>query len=250
MIQRQRAHAKGRPQDQQKGPMRELRLVWHLVGMRQPASTKTTVPQHGHVAACQHVNMTTCERALQSSCQAAPASPVKSLVTTFSVLSLSCSSSFFYCLLVVLLKVFIGRGCQPISSRAPPFVVLSFSCPLFLFSSCSPASVLPSCCCVVFWRCPVVACPFFVLFGVFVAFLPSSFCPLLFSSCPPLVFLLSCCCRAVHIAFRGRGWGCGRPPLQPAFGRAVWAAARRARPQTAQSPRSPTRRARAPPGGP
>ena len=152
--------------------------------------------------------------------------------------------SFFRCSLAV--------AASPSPDRTPHFSLscLSFSCPLFLFSSCSPASVLPSCCCVVFWRCPVVACPFFVLFGVFVAFLPSSFCPLLFSSCPPLVFLLSCCCRAVHIAFRGRGWGCGRPPLQPAFGRAVWAAARRARPQTAQSPRSPTRRARAPPGGP
>ena len=48
----------------------------------------------------------------------------------------------------------------------------------------------------------------------FVAWIPSSFCPLLSTSCHPLVFLLSCCCRAVYVAFRGRGWGCGRPQQQ------------------------------------
>ena len=145
----------------------EKAIAWHYRGKHQPLSAKTTVPQHGHLAACQHVSMTKCERActtkqrgtsktiaerqrrpllvlfLQGSlvekrswpeCQAAPACPVSPLVTICSALSSSCT---------------------------PPIAVLSFSCALFFFS-CPPLGV-PSCCPVVFWRCPVTTCPSFLL---------------------------------------------------------------------------------------
>ena len=91
----------------------------------------------------------------------------------------SCSSpfgpvllTFFCCLLVVLLQVFIGRGCRPISGCPPPFVVLPFSLvlsssPLLLLFLCSPHLVLLS----LWFR------PFFVL--------------LMCSCCFPSLILLS-----------------------------------------------------------
>ena len=73
---------------------------------------------------------------------------------------------FFYCPLVVLLRVFIGRGCQPISSRTLFIIVLRFSCLLFLFSSWSSLGLLLARSPVAllsFWRSQVTACPSFVL---------------------------------------------------------------------------------------
>ena len=84
------------------------------------------------------------------------------------------------CLLVVLLQVFIGHSCQPISGRSPPVVVLSFSCRLFLFSSCSPRGVVL----LSFW-----ACLSFVLLVCWCWFLFL----ILLSAVVLLVFLLPCC---------------------------------------------------------
>ena len=105
---------------------------------------------------------------------------------------------FFYCLLVVLLQVFIGLGCQPISGRRPPVVVLPFSCPLFLFSSCSPLGVLPSCCPVVLLALSSHSLSLYCPFGVFVLF---SF-PYPFILCsPPHVLLWSFCCPPAVVLF-------------------------------------------------
>ena len=69
----------------------------------------------------------------------------------------------FCCFLVVLLQVFIGRGCQHFSGCAPPIILLCFSCPLFLFSSCSPfLGCSPHVVLLSFWRCPSL--------GVFILF--------------------------------------------------------------------------------
>ena len=86
---------------------------------------------------------------------------------------------------------------------------------LLLFSSWRAPLMLPCC---PFWRCPVIACPSFVLLVVLLVCsscfpVPILLC-LLSSSCPPLVFLLSCCCRAAYVALQSRGWGCGRPQQQ------------------------------------
>ena len=109
-------------------------------------------------------------------CQAAPASPVLLFSFCRNIFGRVLLMSF----LVVLLQVFISRCCQSISRCTPPVVVLFFSCPvlfsfppLLVFSSWLAALMLS------FWRCPVTACPSFVLLVCSRCFPPSSFCSFL-----------------------------------------------------------------------
>ena len=101
---------------------------------------------------------------------------------------------------------------------------LSFrSCPphVLLLPPCCPSSLLsfsswraPLMLSYYPGRCPVTACPSFILLVCSWCF-PSLFLlssvVLLMSS---FVFPLSCCCCALDAAFRGWAWGCGPPPQQ------------------------------------
>ena len=128
--------------------------------------------------------------------------------------------TFFYCLHVVRIQVFIGGGCQPISVvlvlLRRRLVFLLYSLPLLLFSSwlaplmllCGPGGAAQT-------QLVLLLSSWWVR----LVLLPSSFCPPLSSSRPPLVFLLSWRCRAAYAVFPRRGWGCGRspPPQQQQF---------------------------------
>ena len=180
------------------------------MGKRQPASTKTAV-RPCRVAACQRVNMTTCERALQSG--EALEAQLQEGTPEADVLSLSSC-----CPLLVRFSGSLRDKSWPqcqaalaspvqMSSSSPlvaiflvlSIIVLSFSCPLFLFiSSCSSLGMLPSCCSFGVVRSQLVL--LLSSWCVCVVFLPSSFCP-------PYVLLLSRCLRCL-------GWGCGRPRQQ------------------------------------
>ena len=143
--------------------------------------------------------------------------PPSLLVAIFSALSSSCSSiaclfSFFKCSLAA-------------AASLSPVVLLLSSLPLLLVLLCSPLAVLPhslrlSCCRP--FALSGRSLSFLVLLVCSCCFRPVSFSPLLSSSCLPLVFLLSCGCRAAYVAFRGRGWSCGRPPQQQQQQRHFW----------------------------
>ena len=129
------------------------------------------------------------ERRRWPQCQAAPARPVRMssccpLVTMFSVMSSSCSCIAFFCPSsgVHWPRLPAYLRCTP----PAPVVVLYFSCLLFLFSSCSPLGVFPSCCPVILLALSGHSLSFFCPLDVFVLCFPSLILyPLLSSSCPP-----------------------------------------------------------------
>ena len=102
--------------------------------------------------------------------------------------------TFFYCLRVVILQVFIAAA-----SLSPVVLLPSSSCLLVLssFSSCSPLGVLPLCCLVVLLALSGHSLSFFCPLGVFVLF---SFPHPFVLCCPPHV-LWSFCCPTTVVLF-------------------------------------------------
>ena len=213
-----------------KGPNAQCKkTIAHRVDKRHKREDRSTAAwQRRSLSGCQRANMTTCEPVLQSGkalerqlhagsnrrrcpllvlllsprntswpqCQAAPTSPVRmSSWSSIALLPSCCPSSGLHWLWLP----------AYISGRTPPIIVLSFSRPLFLFSSCSPLGMLLmlSCCPFGVVRSQsVTACPSFVSLvcsccfpfpDPFVLCPPPQLCLLMSSFGLSVVLLLLCC---------------------------------------------------------
>ena len=160
---------------------------------------------------------------LSSSCRLAVSCPL--LVQPVGLQTLSSLSSF--CSAFLLFSSFCRPGvlllsssCHPavllcgkiwrLRRQASPYVLFFYSCHTLLGRPPHDL-LLPSYCpssCIHWPGLP--CCPFGVVRS-FPSLILLSFVVVLMS---PFFFLLSCCCRAVYVAFRGRGCGCGHPPQQ------------------------------------